>query len=294
MAIGIALSLFGAVLFAVGNIAEKRSVDRMEKFSIRQIVKSIRQLQKSWVWIFGALVSVLGAFVQLFAYHFVSISIVQSMSLAGVVLVVISSRIHFQETLGSREWVGLAVCAFAFLMTVLSFSGGGTSPGKGAPANLILITALATSSVAALLLGLSQLRHRSVDVVHGIAAGLFYGLVGVFGKELVARHDHGAIIKLALEMLSTPYLYLMFISWAIALAIFQSGLQRGRIGILAPLSGSLSSIYIVAVGTPVFGEVMPHKISFLILRFVGFGGILFGSVLLSQGAQQAMGDAAVR
>lgn len=281
MAAGIGLSLVAAFLFASGNILEKRAVDTMPSFSLQRIMQSAILILRAPIWVMGAFVSVLGVLVQIFAYHFVSISIVQILSVVGVVLVLIVSRVHFHETLNSLEAAGLATCVIAFVFTMLSLTGGGTSPGKAAPLLTVgIVTAATVACVIALLTSL-RLHTRHQDFVFGCTSGLMYGLVGLSSKGLSTVIAGSAGFDRLVGTLHSIYLVLMPLAWFVALLLFQVGLQRGRVGVIGPLSGAISAIFLVAVGTPIFGEHMPANGLAFFMRLTGFVGILLGSVMMS-------------
>jgi hypothetical protein len=49
----------------------------------------------------------------------------------------------------------------------------------------------------------------------------------------------------------------------------------------------VGSVFIVAVGTPLFGERLPSDPALLVLRLAGFAGILLGSALIGWGGHAA-------
>jgi drug/metabolite transporter (DMT)-like permease len=281
MTAGIGLALVATFLFATGNILEKRAVDAMDTFSLRRLKTSFIQIRRSPLWLLGALASVLGAFVQILAYHFVSIIIVQAMAITGVVIVVVVSRLHFHESFSSKESLGLVICIVAFFLTIISVRSGGTAPGKIATNSAVEVAIAATAVSVGLLVSNKHLRSTKQDFVYGASSGIMYGLVGLSSKGLSTVFGNRAKTSALLSIWSTPYLYLMVIAWGLGLILFQNGLQQGRVGVVGPLSGAVTAIYVTAVGTPLFGENLPHNMTALILRLVGLAGILVGSLLLT-------------
>lgn len=290
MLIGVSLAFAAAFLFALGNVLEKRAVNKMHLFALKSLKRSISQILGSVGWIIGALASVIGSFVQIFAYHFASISIVQSVGVAGVVIVVVVSRLHFREHLRPMELSGLAVCVVAFLLTMISIYGGGTIPGARAAYLPVIMTIAGTSAGVGFLIAFRSLRNRSGDFVYGVASGLMYGIVGIASKGLSTVLKIHSASNVMISVLTTPYLYLMGISWIFALMIFQAGLQAGRVGVISPLSGAVSAIFVTAVGTPLFGENFPESRVALALRIIGFLGVLLGSGMLALGGVQDLSE----
>ncbi|HVB01390.1 MAG TPA: hypothetical protein VNE42_09040 [Acidimicrobiales bacterium] len=286
MLIGASLAFVAAFLYAMGNVLEKRAVDDMHLFALRSLKQAIGQILRSIGWIGGALASVIGSFVQIFAYHFASISIVQSVGVAGVVIVVVASRLHFHEHLQPLEMSGLGICVIAFLLTMISIYGGGTRPGAKAAYLPVMLTIVGTLLGVGLLLMFRSLRVRSGDFTYGVSSGLMYGIVGISSKGLSTVLGKGSAMNVVVSALTTPYLYLMIISWFFALMIFQAGLQSGRVGVITPLSGAITAIFVTAVGTPLFGENFPQSSGALALRIIGFLGVLLGSCMLAAGGSQ--------
>jgi len=286
MLIGVSLAFTAAFLYALGNVLEKRAVNDMHLFALRSLKQSIAQILRSIGWIVGALASVFGSIVQIFAYHFASISIVQSVGVAGVVIVVVASRLYFHEHLRPIEITGIGVCTVAFLLTMISIYGGGTRPGARAEYLPVIVTIAVTSFGVGLLMTFRSLRVRSGDFAYGISSGLMYGVVGLSSKGLsTVLRDHSASNVMA-AIFATPYLYVMVIGWFFALLIFQAGLQVGRVGVIGPLSGAVTAIYVTAAGTPLFGENFPKSSIALVLRIIGLLGVLLGSGLLAVGGSQ--------
>lgn len=286
MVVGIGLSLFAAFSFAIGNVLEKRAVDGMHTFSLRNARIALKQIKQSPLWLIGAFASALGALVQIFAYHFVSISIVQSLSVAGIAFIVTVSRMHFREIFSRIELAGLIVCLVALASVMSSIQDGGTSPGKKATWLSVAIVFSTALAVVALLLANKRLRTTRHDFVLGTVSGILYGLVGVASKGISTTFANRGTSNIVLTILQTPYLYLMVACWALAIVLFQVGLQKGRVGMVAPLSGAMSAIFVVAVGTPLYGEHLPQHVVPLILRLVGLFGILLGSTLLATNVRE--------
>ncbi len=287
MLIGVSLAFGAAVLFALGNILEKHAVNGMRAFALRNLRQSIGQVLRSTGWMAGAIASVVGSFVQVLAYRFAAISIVQSVGVAGVVIVVIVSKLHFREEIRRMELSGLWVCILAFLLTMISIHGGGTVPGERGAYLPVMIATVITAVFAALLMAV---RARSGDFAYGVASGLMYGIVGLSSKGLSTALKSHSVGNVVTSLVTSPYLYVMALSWLLALLIFQAGLQIGRVGVIGPLSGAVSAIYVTAVGTPLFGEHLPGSSFALVLRILGFAGVLLGSSMLAIGGARIVSE----
>jgi hypothetical protein len=285
MVVGALLSLLAATCYAFGNILQKRGVDGLQKLSLGHLASAVRQLVSSLPWLTGVGISVLGIVVQILAFQRVSISVVQSVGVAGTVLLVIASRVHFRESFNAREAVGLAISIGALLMTALSLIGKTSNAGMHADYVTLTIAITATLVVGVALLVTASRLPVNLDAVFGVTSGLFYGLVGLAAKGMSTLLDHRSLISGIGHIAGSPYPYVFLASWGLGIATFQAGIQRGRVGAIGPLSGAASAVYVVAVGTPVFVESLPSNVGSSVLRVAGFAGVLVGSLLLAWKAE---------
>jgi multidrug transporter EmrE-like cation transporter len=285
--VGIALALVATLCFAAGNALEKRGVDRLPPFSARNLRRAVGGLASSGWWLAGAAISVLGLLAQILAYSHVAISIVQSVGVAGIVLLVAISRASFGEHLRRRELTGLATAVVSLVLVSLSLTRSADAAGiHGAP-GAILISTVCTILFVSLALASRALRGDVSGFVHGCAAGLLYGLSGLGAKglsTLIARDGWRGTFE---HMFTMPFPYVFLGCWTLGLVVFQLGIQRCRVGVVGPLSSMVGSVFMVAVGTPVFGERLPSDPALLVLRLAGFAGILLGSALVGWGGHAA-------
>jgi multidrug transporter EmrE-like cation transporter len=72
-----------------------------------------------------------------------------------------------------------------------------------------------------------------------------------------------------LAVLTSPYPYLTVACSAVALLIFQTGLQRCRVSIVGPVSNITGSVFFLVAGTWLFGERLPASPAGLALRLSG-------------------------
>ena len=122
MSIGVGLALFATVCFAIGNALEKRGVDRLPALSLVHLVEFATRLLTSPWWLAGAVVSVAGLFAQIEAFTRISLSLAQSIGVAGIVLLVVISRLHFREAFHRRELGGIALSVASLVLVSLSLT----------------------------------------------------------------------------------------------------------------------------------------------------------------------------
>src|SRR5581483_4211899 len=287
MAVGIGMALVASLCFASGNLIEKWAVDRMPPFSLGGMQHAVQAMIRSPWWLLGALISVIGLPIQMVAYSRLAISVVQSISVAGVVLLIGAASIVFGERLGRREVAGLTVAITALVLVSLSLTSGGNASGRQDSGAAVVFRAVGTIVVVVVAL-LSPTRKDSTGFVFGTLAGLLYGLSGLGAKglsNLISQYGWFGSISHAFE---SPYLYLFLVSWAVGLGIFQAGIQRSRVGVVGSLSTIVASAFVVGIGMVVFEEHLPSNVALRVLRIVGFAGILIGSGLVGWGGTEAI------
>lgn len=294
MLAGIAFSVLAALMFTIGNLVEKHAVDQMAALEARQIGVLLRRLLGSRMWLTGFVVSLFALGFQVIAFSLAPLVVVQVINNAGLVLLVFVSRRRFHERISRRDGAGLAVLILA-LACVSGSLGSKDAVGVGG-SPLVVVVVVAVTAVVVLLV-LAGLSGWGVDVglLFGISSGLLYGAAALGTKgasTLVARY--GLLASLSRVAMS-PYPYLFVVASVAALALFQTGLQRSRISLVAPLSTVISSVYVVALGMPVFGERFPSDPARSLLRFAGFAAVLVGTfVLAGPGAEGGPDPAALR
>jgi EamA domain-containing membrane protein RarD len=204
-----------------------------------------------------------------------------------------------RERLGRVE-LGCVV-AVAVAIAAIAVSAAGSAGKVGHQANGWLVAVVAgPACVVAVTLGASALRpvgggkHRTpaVGVSYGLAAGLLYGVatLAIKGLSGAVFHHSGGLSGLIVAVLSSPYPYLTVACSAVALLIFQTGLQRCRVSIVGPVSNITGSIFFMIAGTWLFGERLPANPVELALRLGGI--VLAGAAVVVLSRQPAGPDGA--
>jgi multidrug transporter EmrE-like cation transporter len=282
MLIGSLFSLLAAVLFSAGNLIEKVAVGRMPPFSAKRVVRMARSLIGSRLWMIGFFVSLVGLAIQVLAFSRAPILVVQAIFGGGIVLLVVAARAFLHEPLHRTEGIGLAIAIPALILISVSLNGSADLVGTKGSALVVLAWSAATLGIAGL--AYVGLHRRAVEMgfLYGLTSGLAYGVASLGTKgaaTLVTRHG---VVGSIPQILSSPYPYLFVVASSVGLFVFQSGLQRCRITVVGPVSSVASSVYVVVIGTFLFGERLPTDPSVLALRLIGFAGVLIGSCFLAR------------
>lgn len=279
MLLGVLFSLLAAMSMSLGNLMEKRAVDAMATLSARRAGHMLRAMLTSRLWLGGFIVSLVALCFQVLAFALAPITVVQSISGGGLVLLVLASRIYLGEAIGRGEVAGLGTILVSLILVSVSL-GSKDAVGLSGSSQVVVVAGGATL----LLVGGSYVglaRRSSASALYGVTSGFLYGVatLGTKGASvLVARYG---VLGGVPHILTSPYPYLFLVASLLGLLVFQTGIQRGRIAVVAPLQSVVSSTYIVVVGMAIFHEPLPHDVVPSALRLAGVIGVICGTLLLA-------------
>ena len=285
MAAGIVFSLLSAIVINVGNVIQKHAVTSLPEFSARRSSHLIRTLVTSRIWMTGFVLCLLGLALQVMAFALAPIPVVQSIFNAGIVLLVVISRVRLGERLHRLEWIGLTIVVASLISMSASLTETSSAVRDSGSGLRVLIAAIPTMALIALVVGAIRRGKDKGGFLFGLAAGLLYGVatLGTKGAStLVVRHG---VLHSIPSILTSVYPYVFAVFSVFGMLMYQTGLQRFRIAVVGSMSDVICSTYLVAIGMIVFEESLPKDPVTLSFRLVGFAGVLVGSVLVASGGR---------
>ncbi len=285
LAAGVFISVVSAVLYNVGFVLEKHALGEMESVHARRLVHLLGSVLSSPVWLIGFTSMLVGLALQVVALSLVPISVVQPIFVSGIVVLLVLSHVALKERLGGREWAAVALVALALLAISLSLDASSDQAGTSGAFGALVAAGVPTMAVACwFFLTADRVRDggRSGHVrapLFGLASGLMYGVASLATKAVSAIVEKRGVWESIPHVLASPYLYALVATSALGLLLFQTALQRCPASVVVPVSNVVSSVYVVAVGTAIFGEHLPTADWKLAMRVLGFAAV-FASVLL--------------
>lgn len=282
---GVAAALLANLLYSTGFVLEKRALTAMPSVSVRKPLRLLRQVLGSPLWLGGSLALAAGFGAQLMVYRTLPIAAAQGIFVSGLVLLLLLSSALLGERTSGRERYAVGAILLALLMVVLSLSEDSDTVGHDAPVPLVLTVCLPSLAAGVWLYGSAERRakhrHRmpSAGVEYGVAVGLLYGVSSLAIKgvssHLTTRNLGGALV----DLLLSPYPYLLLFTGAFGLVMSQAALQRCRASLIVPVCTTVTALFTAVLGTLAFGEALPHDPVRLALRIAGT--VLAVSVLLA-------------
>ena len=110
--IGVLLSAAACVFFGVSTILQKRSMKHMDRFHVRGLIGSRK-------WITAVLVGGIGLLCYLAAIALTSVTIVQPIVTASLVIPIIAGNVLFGEKIGGFKWLAVALILIGIAIVIL-------------------------------------------------------------------------------------------------------------------------------------------------------------------------------
>jgi drug/metabolite transporter (DMT)-like permease len=288
-AFAVPLALLTTAAFNTGLIVEKRALNKMPALRVRRVGHTMVSLLSTPAWLAGAALMLTGLALTVIILTFEPISLVQPILASGVVLTLVLSRLVLRERLGGGEFWCVVVMAVALVLLALSQTSTSGQSSRAASA-LPMVVVVVPSLIVGVLVAIWPWRARvrqwhptAAAICAGVGTGLLYGVGSLSSKGLSAAlgHHNGAG-TLVINILSSPYLYLLGGCSAVAMLLYQGALQVSRASILIPVSSVVSSGYFLIVGTWLFHEQLPSNPVKLALRLSGIVAAVAVIVILSR------------
>lgn len=262
------LALVSTAALSYGFYRQHSAAGELPALSLRRPVRSMASLLRSWRWLAGFVVGLMGWALYIAALRFAPLSLVQATSAGGVGLLALLVR-RGGTRLSGYDRAGVAAAVAGLFVLGLSLplampAGHAPSAGAALPLAWVLSSVVLAGAAAGPLAG--RLRPGAGL---GAASGLLYSAGDVATKALMAG-THPALLFVAV----------LLACHGLAFCCLQLAFQRGSALATAGLSTLLTNALPVVAGLTLYAEAMPGGVAGL-LRGVGFAGTITGAALLS-------------
>jgi len=265
---GLVLALVSTAALSYGFYRQHSAAGGLPTLTLRHPVGSIASLLRSWRWLAGFVVGLLGWALYVGALRFAPLSLVQATSAGGVGLLALLVR-RGGTRLSGHERAGVAaavagLCVLGLSLPLAMPTAHGRPVGTALPLAWVLVSVVLAGAAAGPLAG----RLRSGAGL-GAASGLLYSAGDVATKALMAG-TRPALLFAAL----------LLACHGLAFCCLQLAFQRGSALATAGLSTLLTNALPVVAGLTLYAEAVPGGVAGL-LRGAGFAGTIAGAALLS-------------
>jgi len=284
------LAAASAVLYNSGFVLEKQALRGIEAISATRPLRLVGRLVGSPRWVGGFSLLLVGLALQVAALSLAPISVVQPIFAAGLLLLLTLSHVTLGERLRRGDLVAIGLVIVAVACLGASLGRGGDVAGWHQDSGGLALLTLPTLGFAAGCFVAANIRPRLATVLYGLAAGAAYGVASVATKAVAAVIEREGLRHGLPHVVASPALYLLGITSAGGLVLFQVGLQRSPASVLVPVSNVTSSTYAIAVGSALFGERLPAAGWQAALRVAGLVGVMAGVAILAARQSLPSGD----
>lgn len=265
--VGLVAALSSTVLVNVAYLREQGAVSGMPELSLRQPLRSARQLLASRAWLLGFAMESCGFGLYALALALAPLALVQSVGAGGVGILAVAGARLAHRRLRRQEVLGSLIAVGGLALLAVSLSGGSARDASGSVAAIVLWLA-ATAGAAVLVLTSGRLVFKR-SVADGIAGGLFFSVGDICTKLVTAG---GPRLLFAVPLVA---------GYLLGTSLLQLGYQSGTALTVAGLGTLLTNAVPIAAGTIVLGEQVPAG-TLGIVRVLAFGAVIAGAILLAR------------
>ncbi len=270
----------GIVLILVSTFAYNGSVVLLAAEARRQPqgANLIVGVSRRTFGMLAILLNVVGGALEIVALALISLTLARVLSVAGLAVLLATTRLALKEPLGPRVFLGVGLVATgitAVSFSPLSFGGAPPTPGEWT----LVIAILGSASLVPYAL---RVLHRPVGSNLGaVSSGLAYALSGVFGK--------GAAGFLSLEQVLPLGLLVggMLLVTILGFGTELHALKHGSASVVGSIVLALHTVVPIACAPFVFGEAWPAGLLPQVLLGAGILLTLMGTLVLPNSPNEA-------
>ncbi|QBI52780.1 hypothetical protein [Streptomonospora litoralis] len=289
---GLIAALLSAAVYSLGLAVEQRALHRAPGISVHRPLHLARVLLGNPRWVGGCALAAAGSVGLIVSLGLAPVSVVQPAFAGGIATMLLVVSLALGEPITRGEKLALALMPAALLLLSLSLdASGSTGTTPHLPLLLGVSAATVVGCVAAMAAAGRAGRYVSAAAM-GAAAGLAQGVAGLQGKAVGGLLAENGLLAAVPTALASPYPYLYAVGWAVGIVLFQTSMQRSRAAVTAPVANVTGNVFMVVLGTVVFGEELPGDPLQLALRIAGFGLTLVVVVLIRGNVARAEADTA--
>jgi drug/metabolite transporter (DMT)-like permease len=271
--VGIGLAGLSAVTTNVGFLLRHRGAVMVEDVDPRHLVHSAVVLFRSKWWTIGFALAIVAYLLHASALTLVSLSAIQAVLAAGIVVMAVLAERFFGLDVGPRQWIGVGLASAGLIGLALTAdveSGQGTTDYH--PAAMIgFCAALTAAGLVTLVIGW-RARH---GVLLAVATGLLLTVTHVAFKAASGKADGGL-----LPVLERPYAYVVVVGGVVAFFASARSLQVGPAVPVIAVTAITGNACAIAGGIVVFGDTLGSGPVAIVFRVLAFALVIGASTLI--------------
>jgi uncharacterized membrane protein len=272
-AFALVMAFAGSFFTNYSTYLQKKAVDTLPAMRVKTSWPVIKAFVTNVPWLRAMAMDGLGTGLYLVALIFLPVSVVEPILTAGIAILAYLAITRLGEQPSSADYAAIVMTVLGVVLLAISLAEG---LQKGKPyhaVELFVVTGVIIGMAVALPL-IAAVAHRgSVAPALGFSGGLFIGVAAVYSRLLMGNFGGNWYVWLAACLVTYPVGFL----------VFQTGLQRGRAVVVAPIYNALVMCVPVVVGMLALEENLPDSPVLSAFRISAFVLIIAGTVILSRG-----------
>lgn len=272
--IGLILALGCALISGVALLCKHRGAVDAPDVAMRNPLRSAGALFRSRWWAVGFLLATVGWGLHVAALSMAPLSLVQAVIAGGLALLAIPARRWFGISVGTRDLLGLGLCAFG--LSFLALTAGPARPdGTFTDSTMLAFEGGTLALVGALMLASSHARLVGRGwILLAVAAGTSIGVSDVALKALTET-----VPGSPLNVLS-PWTAMAIVGGIGGFLALARGLQLGEpVAVIVAFSAS-ATLAAITGGVVVFGDPLGSDALDVIARTSAFVAVIGAAALL--------------
>jgi hypothetical protein len=279
--IGLILALSCALLTGVAMLCKHRGAVAAPAVAMRSPLRSAGALFRSRWWVIGFGLAFLAWCLHVAALSMAPLSLVQAVIAGGLALLAVPARRWFGIAVGTRDLIGLALCASG--LTFLALTAGHGNPNGAFASSSMLAFEGGTLAFGGVLM-LASAHRRLVSrgwVLLAVAGGAAVGVSDVALKAL-AETVPGSPLTLI-----SPWTLMAIIGGIGGFLALARGLQLGEpLAVIVAFSGT-ATLAAITGGILVFGDPLGSDALDVVARCAAFVAVIAAAALLPMAPESA-------
>jgi hypothetical protein len=272
--LGVGLALACAAAANVGMLCKHRGACEAPEINLRRPLRSAAELFQSRWWTIGFAVAAVAWVLHVAAIAMAPLSLVQAVIAGGLALLAVPARRWFGIAVGTRDILGLGLCAAGLSFLALT-AGHGQAHGTFASSALLAFEGGTLALVGALLFASDHWRLVSRGwILLAVAAGTSLGVSDVALKALAVTVPASPLA------LVSPWTVLAIVGGVGGFLALARGLQLGEpVPVMVAFSAS-ATLAAITGGILVFGDPLGSDALGVVARCLAFVAVIAAAALL--------------
>ena len=279
--IGLILALGCAVLTGVAMLCKHRGAVNAPAVAMRSPLRSAGELFRSRWWAIGFGLAFLAWCLHVAALSMAPLSLVQAVIAGGLALLAVPARRWFGIAVGTRDLIGLGLCASG--LTFLALTAGHGNPDATFASSNMLAFEGGTLALGGVLM-VASAHRRLVSrgwVLLAVAGGVAVGVSDVALKALAETVPGSPLTVIS------PWTLMAIIGGVGGFLALARGLQLGEpMAVIVAFSGS-ATLAAITGGILVFGDPLGTDALDVVARCAAFVAVIAAAALLPMAPQAA-------